>query len=317
MPTNKELQSVNDTEEFSLECLSFRLRFEEEIALSLFKEDYGLIVNVEVRFKEYQSPEYLACITEKKKIADLIFKANQNIQRNTLNAEELTPVQMVGVVERLSSEIKVIEDELLNQDDDNEEYLEEILSKMKDAMENLHVREANDRTNQISSFMKNAKTQRVKKTTKGDNAAKRERENLVFNTAKKDAEDKVVEILTLSDCEIAEMFSTPGNPIARKVGPITPSVQYISWTHAIKGFRNNVIPLSHGIQQPKKWDHTEKVLKDYSFTLTSFFKNPKFIQQMNVGYNKMGLSMSITQDKTQKSAWYIEIRMTGPSFTFC
>lgn len=308
MPSNEQLRSVTETPDVIISEINFRTKFQEILNLDMLNVHYDKICNEEKRIRDINSEEYEICINEKKLTAKLISQKKNIIQKHTIEFEELNIRDCGKMIKNLEIEILKLDDEILNDDDDDDDELPVILQRMKETLETLQIKDAELRQEHINNFKNNAKHQR--KQSMLDDTTK------VFNIAKRDASDRVMEIIILEDDEIASMFSTSCHKIEYGKGPQFPTNSFVTWPHIIKGYQNNIIPLSPGIEIPKKFDQTTKTYKDYNFTLSSFFRNPKFIQLVNKHYNKLGLSMGITQDKKFKNKWHIRLNLLGDSIKF-
>jgi len=154
-------------------------------------------------------------------------------------------------IECLQQNIISVENTILKDDDDCEEsswrmmkkaYEEQLEQKKKELLQ--YEEEL------INDFMKKATNNR--RRSNKDNRK-------TFHFAKKDAENRVFSIVALPVEEIAQCFSTSSFFIDPWQGPVRPPKFVYSWYHDLRMREHNLIPLSPGIEVPKK--ETQKLDK--------------------------------------------------------
>ena len=201
----------------------------------------------------------------------------------------------------LERNIKSTENTILNDDEDHEESswrlmklaLEEQLGVKKGELEEM------ERKN-IDRFMRNASSGR----RQGDANNRR-----IFAIAKKDAEERMFSIVALSDYEIAQCFSTENFFIRCDLGPVRPPKFVYSWYHDLSKKENNIIPLSHGIEIPKKRNQVTGEVRDVNFLVSYFYGNTMFLERCQSYYRTFGLSLSIRKDKKFNRRWWIKLKV--------
>lgn len=307
MPTDRELKAVYDQPQVDTRQINFRFKFETEAKIELLEQQIKADTAHEISIKDRDSEEYQEALSRKKATTQKINDLKTRLEAHIINFDDISIADTNRMIKNLEENIKKIDEDILNEDDETD-HLETIMAKMKKTLDQLRLRDSEMRQESINDFVKQARFQRTK-------SVKRD-QNKEFNIAKRDAEQRVFEILKLDHGEIASMFSTDIHFLDHTRGPVTPRKKTISWPHIIKGRQENVIPLSPGIPIPKRFDQRDKKLKDYIFTLSSFFNNPRFLKKMNEYYFPLGLEMTITQDKKFKNKWWIRLRVLGEIINF-
>lgn len=289
-------------QKFDVNKVNFRVYIEKNNTLETKNQELRTITCEELTMKDTSSDEYKKIIQKKKEIAQEIKEIEETINRNSPRFDELDIRSANSLIKNIEQHIKSLDEEILNTDNDTEsETLEEIMENMKEIQEQLIIKESTLRQEQVNNFTRQAKQQRI-------NHRKQDK-NKTYNIARKDAENTIMGIFILDNDEIASMFSTDTFFINHEKGPVKPQKMLVSWPHIIRGRENNIIPLSPGIQIPKRFDTVKKQTVDHIFTLSSFFKNPKFISKVNEHYSPLGLDLNVKQDKKYKNKWWISLRV--------
>lgn len=217
---------------------------------------------------------------------------------NTLN---ITINDLKKEIKKLEDDIHSTENAILNDDEDNENSswrmmklaFEEQLKEKKKLLEETEMKN-------IDRFMRNASSGR----RKGDANNRR-----IFAIAKKDAEERMFSIVALTDYEIAQCFSTENFFIRCDLGPVRPPKFVYSWYHDLSKKENNIIPLSPGIETPKKRNQVSGEIHDVNFLVSYFYGNPMFLERCQSYYRTFGLSLSIKKDKKYNRRWWIKLKV--------
>ena len=294
--------NVQKEPKFEIKDVNFRVYIEKKNLLETKRQDLRAITCEELTISDTTSDEYKNIIAKKKKIAQEINEIEKTVERNSPRFDELDIRSANSLIKNIEEVIKSLDEEILNNDDDDEgEMLENILEQMKEIKEQLIIKESTLRQEQVNNFTRQAKQQRINH--------RKQDQNKVYNIARRDAEKTIMGIFIMDNEEIASMFSTDTFFINHERGPVKPPKMVVSWPHIIRGRENNIIPLSPGIQIPKRFDTVKKQTVDHIFTLSSFFKNPKFISRVNEHYSPLGLDLNVKQDKKYKNKWWITLRV--------
>jgi hypothetical protein len=133
-----------------------------------------------------------------------------------------------------------------------------------------------------------------------------------FHFAKKDAENRVFSIVALPVEEIAQCFSTSSFFIDPWQGPVRPPKFVYSWYHDLRIKENNLIPLSPGIEIPKKRDPKTGQVKNIDFLVSFFYSDSNFLEMCQNYYKSFGISISIKKDKKYNKKWWIKLKVDNP-----
>ena len=287
-------------------AISHRAKAEAEVILASLESKKKECVAEEVRMDK-SSKEFDELLSTKKKLMNQIMEYRGIFDRNNVPLENISIANLNKLIGTLNVEIRTLDEEILNEDDEPGK-LEEIMNSLVRYREKLIIMESQLRQESINNFMSKATEQRV-------TASKRDN-NRIFNIARADAEDRAASIFILDDDEIASMFSSNGDIITSGMGVASPRKNYVSWPHIIRNRFEGIVPLAPGVEIPKRFNPVTKKMEDYVFSLTSFFRNSKFIKKLNEYYHPMGLDLTITQDKKYKNKWWIRIQTVSGTITF-
>lgn len=262
----------------------------------------------------YEQPDVVASQVSFRELYDLEAKiqdCKDNSERQELKKlaekhkfdwDRLEIHQTDVLIQNIEREMKLVDREILESDDDDRD----ILDYMKSIHEKLLIKDAELKQMSVNNFLDQAKKQR--------HMASRKKDTMVFSIARKDAEKTAMSILTLDNDEIASLFSTEEQFIDPSDGPVTPKKMVVMWSHRIKGRDGNIIPHSPGIKHATRMNDNKQ--EPFFFTLSSFFRNPQFVRKVNEYYNHLGLELSLTQDKTLKNKWNIKLVVTRGEIMF-
>lgn len=291
--TKKENEKLLEMPEIDYSTISHRAKAEAEIKLASLEKDKRESLEREKKIKNKESPEFATELAKKKDIVNQIAETRIVFERNNVPLEDITIANLNKLIGLLNIEIRNIDEEILNEDDEPDK-LEEIMGILKKYREHLIIMESQLRQESINEFMNKAAKQR--------NMAVRNDSNKVFNTARSDAEKRAASIFLLEQSEIRDMFEIDSEGI--------PVRKFISWSHVIRNRFEDIIPLTPGIKIPKRINPQTKVQEDYLFRLSSLLRNPnpRFMKIINDHYHPMGLDLTITQDKKYKNKWWIRLQ---------
>lgn len=201
---------------------------------------------------------------------------------------------------KIEAEIKVVADSILKDDNDSPESswrlmrlsLEETLNEKKKTLKEIE-------ENNIDSFMKRAISNRQNRSSTNNPHS--------FGIAKADAEARVFQIVALPADEIAYCFSTNTLQIVPAWGNIRPHKFMHMWYHDLRKKENNVIPLSYGIEAPRKKDPNTGEFKEINFMVSFFYNDPAFIEKCCEYYRRFGITFVINKDKKINNKFYLKL----------
>lgn len=274
--------------------------------LKLPEEDEVIVENINFRSLESDIIDMENLISETNKNNDTILDPTKKL---TVKPKQLKPIMseisisdIEKMIEKLKSQIKLLDYELLNSDDENPKDIL-IMQRMKQYLLELEIDEAKKRQVSIDTFMKKALSLRGKNDK--DNRK-------IFAIARNDAENRVFSIIALPAEEIAQCFSSMELYINPDKGDVKPNKFVYSWFHDLRKRDNNVIPLSPGIVNPKKFDPKTKEIRETIFMISFFFENPKFVERCQDYYRKFGLAIDIYMDQRIQRKWWIRLKVDNP-----
>ena len=281
-------------------------KFENELKLDKLQPKVTASILEEQKYADNTSAEYATFMENKKNLNDIYQQCRQDHENYKIDIERLD----VETISKYCSDISYQVKKLCRDVSTNLELVEKdrthksgIIAKMESLREKLLFRESELRTNLQRDFMKNASRQR---RMRGNGAPKLDRKaqnNIIFGLAKADAVKTMGVMFTIDHEELGDIFG-----VSHETGPVKPAESFASWPHVTNTRADNIIPLSSGIKQPTRFDHTTKTVSNYLFTLSGFFKDRAFINDLNEKYyHPLGLEMSMTQDKKMKFKWYIRL----------
>ena len=207
-------------------------------------------------------------------------------------------------IECLQKNIDSVENTILNDDDDCEESSWRLMKKgYEEQLEQKKEELIMIEKEKIDTFLKKASNNR--RRSDKDNRK-------TFHFAKKDAENRVFSIVALPVEEIAQCFSTSSFFIDPWKGPVRPPKFVYSWYHDLRRKDNNLIPLSPGIEVPKKRDTKTGLVRDIQFLISFFYSDPKFLEMCQDYYKPFGITITIKQDKKFNRKWWIKLKIDNP-----
>lgn len=232
-------------------------------------------------------------------------KLRKNYNKTPEKSEENNDIDILAKMRRrkeeLSNDIKSLEDKLLDDDNtENEKSWESMIEGLKKELEKVDEDIKIEEQKRVDDFMKN--TIKIRRQINKD-------DRKVFQIAKKDAEDRIYEFITFPPQLIAECFSTHEITLEHDKGDVVPPKLVFSWFHDLRKKSDNVIPLSPGLQVPRKKDLKTGEMKDIQFLISLFYRDKKFINRCKKYYDKFGLDISINEDKKAKGKWWIRLKV--------
>lgn len=205
-------------------------------------------------------------------------------------------------ISMLKDQITTLDNEILNLDYEDQ-LKEHLLERLKNRIEKYKLVEAEKRMESINNFMKKAQ----KRRTNNNKESK-----IIFDKARKDAEDRVFSVLAMDKGDIADCFSTPDLYIDPTRGSVRPRKFIYSWFQDLRKRENNVIPLSPGIEVPKKIDKEKGIIKNIDFQISFFLQNEQFIERCKKYYRCFGLEFIVQKDNKIRNKWWIKLRVDNP-----
>ena len=203
--------------------------------------------------------------------------------------------------EKLKKQISLTEESLLSEDDpDCEKAWKDKLEAEKEQLEKIQGRIKKKMEDDIQNFVKRAGGVRFK----SDKSERRD-----FQIAKKDAEDRLFFVITMSPEQIAQCFSTDDNILDPWGGPVNVSKYVHSWFHDLRKRENNIIPLSPGVKTPTKKDIKSGQLKEVQFLISHFYTDNRFIKRCAEYFNSYGIELTIRKDKKINRKWWIKLKV--------
>lgn len=200
---------------------------------------------------------------------------------------------------KLNKEIATVEDTILNDDDDHDESPWRLMKKgLEDQIIAINEKIRKESLKMVDNFVNRASNNRIRSNKDTRQA---------FGLAKRDAEERVFSIVTMSANDIAQCFSTNNFFIDPTKGSVRPPRFNYSWYHDLRRRENNVIPLSPGIEVPKKRDPKSGEVKDINFMVSFFYSDAKFLERCKDYYRSYGLSLDLSKDKKVRHKWWIKL----------
>lgn len=293
--TKKENEELLAVPEIDYGAVSHRAKAEAEIKLEELNNVKRELIDSEKKILDKDSEQMKKILVIKKDVVDKIAQTRIIFERNNVPLEDISIAQINKLIGTLHIEIKNLDEEILNEDDEPAK-LEAIMDILKKYRDHLIIMESQLRQESINEFMNKATKQRTQ--------AIRNDSNKIFNIARSDAEQRAASIFLLDQDEIRNMFQM--------------SKKFVSWSHIIRNRDEDIIPLTPGVAIPERFNQKTKQMEDYVFRLSSLFRNPnpRFMKIINDHYHPMGLDLTITQDAKYKNKWWIRLQCHNSEIIF-
>ena len=231
-------------------------------------------------------------------------RQTNKVETSPKHKEENKEDSIKKEIECLQKNIASVENTILNDDDDCEESSWRLMKKAyEEQLEQKKKELVTIENEKINNFIKKATNNR--RRSNKDNRK-------TFHFAKKDAESRVFSIIALPVEEIAQCFSTSSFFIDPWQGPVRPPKFVYSWYHDLRKRENNLIPLSPGIEVPKKRDVKTGQVRDIQFLISFFYSDPKFLEMCQSYYKPFGITITIKKDKKYNRKWWIKLKVDNP-----